>query len=215
MAKNILSLTYKDALDYFMSASNYSTLELPEYLDMTPILKHVRKTIGAKVFEDCVQGNRFNTEVLNYTMNLNKDGKYAVRPIAFVNPYIYYFFAREICTEDNWSYLKAWFKAVQQPAVTACSLPVIAEEKEAFHNSTTILNWWSNFEQASLELSLEYPYMFISDIRNCYGSINTNFIVEALNSHISFQESEQIKDFNQKRFVTNISNLLRLYQGNL
>lgn len=215
MAKNILSLTYKDALDYFMSASNYSTLELPEYLDMTPILKHVRKTIGAKVFEDCVQGNRFNTEVLNYTMNLNKDGKYAVRPIAFVNPYIYYFFAREICTEDNWSYLKAWFKAVQQPAVTACSLPVIAEEKEAFHNSTTILNWWSNFEQASLELSLEYPYMFISDIRNCYGSINTNFIVEALNSHISFQESEQIKDFNQKRFVTNVSNLLRLYQGNL
>ena len=215
MAKNVLSLSYKDALDYFMRAPNYSTLELPEYLDMTSILKHVRKTIGAKTIEDCVECNSISTEALNYTMNLNKDGKYAIRPIALVNPYIYYFFAREVCSEDNWNYLKAWFKAVQQPAVTACSLPVIAEEKEAFHNSTTILNWWSNFEQASLELSLEYPYMFISDIRNCYGSINTNFIVEALNSHISFQESEQIKDFNQKRFVTNISNLLRLYQGNL
>lgn len=215
MAKNILSLTHKDALDYFMSASNYSTLELPDYLDMTPVLKHVRKTIGVKAFADCVECNPISNEALNYTMNLNKDGKYAIRPIALVNPYIYYFFAREICNEDNWSYLKAWFKAVQQPSVTACSLPVIAEEKEAFHNSTTILNWWSNFEQASLELSLEYPYMFISDIRNCYGSINANFIVEALNSHISFQEGEQIKDFNQKRFVTNISNLLRLYQGNL
>ena len=55
MAKNILSLTYKDALDYFMSASNYSTLELPDYLDMTPVLKHVRKTIGAKAFADCVE----------------------------------------------------------------------------------------------------------------------------------------------------------------
>ena len=110
MAKNILSLAYKDALDYFMSASNYSTLELPDYLDMTPVLKHVRKTIGAKAFADCVECNPISNEALNYTMNLNKDGKYAIRPIALVNPYIYYFFAREICSQDNWNYLKAWFK---------------------------------------------------------------------------------------------------------
>ena len=94
MAKNILSLTYKDALDYFMSASNYSTLELPEYLDMTPVLKHVRKTIGAKSIEDCVECNPISNEALNYTMYLNKDGKYAIRPIALVTPYIYYFFDR-------------------------------------------------------------------------------------------------------------------------
>lgn len=215
MAKNVLSLSYKDALDYFMSAPNYSTLELPEYLDMTSILKHVRKTIGAKTIEDCVECNSISTEALNYTMNLNKDGKYAIRPIALVNPYIYYFFAREVCSEDNWNYLKAWFKAVQQPAVTACSLLVIAEEKEAFHNSTTILNWWSNFEQASLELSLEYPYMFISDIRNCYGSINVNLISEALNDPINLQMNKQRKNFDQKRFVANVSKLLHYYQGNM
>lgn len=215
MAKNVLSLSYKDALDYFMSAPNYSTLELPEYLDMTSILKHVRKTIGAKTIEDCVECNSISTEALNYTMNLNKDGKYAIRPIALVNPYIYYFFAREVCSEDNWNYLKAWFKAVQQPAVTACSLPVIAEEKEAFHNSTTILNWWSNFEQASLELSLEYPYMFISDIRNCYESINVNLISEALNDPINLQMNKQRKNFDQKRFVANVSKLLHYYQGNM
>ena len=215
MAKNILSLAYKDALDYFMSASNYSTLELPDYLDMTPVLKHVRKTIGAKAFADCVECNPISNEALNYTMNLNKDGKYAIRPIALVNPYIYYFFAREICSQDNWNYLKAWFKAVQQPTVTACSLPVIAEKEEAFHNSTTILNWWSNFEQASLELSLEYPYMFISDIRNCYGSINVNFITEALNSPITIHGDKQSKDFDQKRFIANVSNLQHYYQGNM
>ena len=215
MAKNVLSLSYKDALDYFMRAPTYSTLELPEYLDMTSILKHVRKTIGAKTIEDCVECNSISTEALNYTMNLNKDGKYAIRPIALVNPYIYYFFAREVCSEDNWNYLKAWFKAVQQPAVTACSLPVIAEEKEACHNSATILNWWSNFEQASLELSLEYPYMFISDIRNCYGSINVNLISEALNEPINLQINKQRKNFDQKRFVANVSKLLHYYQGNM
>ena len=35
MAKNVLSLSYKDALDYFMSAPNYSTLELSEYPDLS------------------------------------------------------------------------------------------------------------------------------------------------------------------------------------
>lgn len=104
---------------------------------------------------------------------------------------------------------------MQQPAVTACSLLVIAEEKEAFHNSTTILNWWSNFEQASLELSLEYPYMFISDIRNCYGSINVNLISEALNDPINLQMNKQRKNFDQKRFVANVSKLLHYYQGNM
>lgn len=215
MAKNILSLAYKDALDYFMSASNYSTLELPDYLNMNPILKYVRETIGLKAIEDCVESSPYESDALNYTMNLNKDGKYAIRPIAFVNPYIYYFLAREICSKDNWNYLKEWFKAMQQTSVTACSIPVVAEKKESFHNSTTILNWWSNFEQTSLELSLEYNYMFVSDIRNCYGSIDVKFIAEALNSPISVQESEQIKDFNQTRFVTNVSKFLRLYQGNM
>ena len=215
MAKNILSLAYKDALDYFMSVSNYSTLELPGYIDMTPLLKHVRRTIGSKTIEECVECTPLISEPLNYIMNLNKDGKYAIRPIALVNPYTYYFFAREICSKDNWSYLKEWFKAVQQPSVKACSIPVIAEKEEAFHNSTTIMNWWDNFEQTSLELSLEYPYMFISDIRDCYGSINVNFIAEALNNPISFSKDELSKDFDKNSFVANVLNLLHLYQGNM
>ena len=215
MAKNILSLTYQEALDYFMSASNYSTLELPDYIDMNPVLKHVRRIIDLKTVEECVEYEPLSSEHLNYTMNLNKDGKYAIRPITLVNPYIYYFFAREICSKDNWCYLKEWFKALHQPSLKVCSIPVIAEKKEAFHNSTTILNWWNNFEQHSLELSLEYPYMFISDIRNCYGSINVNLIAEALNSPINFSKDELNKDFDQKRFVANVLNLLHLYQGNM
>lgn len=85
-------------------------------------------------------------------------------------------------------------QAMQQPAVTACSLPVIVE-KEA-HNSppTTILNWWSNFEQASRTVvGIPLTCLSLPDIRNCYGSINANLIVEALNSPIGFKEGEQIK----------------------
>ena len=35
-------------------------------------------------------------------------------------------------------------------------------------------------EQRSVELSLEYRYMFVSDITNCYGSINPLDIDRAL-----------------------------------
>lgn len=49
---------------------------------------------------------------------------------------------------------------------------VLAEQNERFHKSTTILNWWNSMEQRSIELSLEYRYMFVTDITNCYGSVN-------------------------------------------
>ena len=35
-----------------------------------------------------------------------------------------------------------------------------------------INNWWNSMEQRSIELSLEYRYMFVTDITNCYGSFN-------------------------------------------
>lgn len=215
MTKNILSLTHKEALDYFMSAPNYTTLELPDYLDMNPVLKHVRKTVASKAIEECMDGDPLSCGVLNYTMNLNKDGKYALRPITLINPYIYYFIVREICSKHNWNYLKEWFKAMQQPSVTVSSLPVVAKENEAFHNATTILNWWSKFEQGSLELSLEYPYMFISDIRNCYGSINVGLIEEALNNSFNPLLKEQSNGINQKLFAADLAKLLHLYQDGL
>lgn len=207
MANNILSLDYKEALEYFMSASNYSTLETPEYIDMTSLLISVRKNIEFKPFTECIKRNPSFSKDLNFTMNINKDGKYAVRPISFVNPFSYYFLAREICKEDNWKFLKTWFKEMHQPSIMVCSLPVIAEKEEAFHKATAILNWWNNFEQGSLNLSLEFPYMFVSDIRNCYGTIKTDIITKALTC---------LDDKNNLNlFVKELSELINIFQGDL
>ena len=181
MPKNILTLSSTDALDFFMKSEQFHGFELPEYFDFDKVLKYVKQTIGDKPYEECL------TDILpddipnvNLDILLNKDGHYAVRPLILANPFLYYFLAREICCPSGWEAIQHCFNAYKVPHLTSCALPVIPEKVESFHKSTTILNWWNAMEQRSLELSLEYRYMFVTDITNCYGSINPQSIEWAL-----------------------------------
>jgi len=109
---------------------------------------------------------------VNLDILLNKDGRYAVRPIILANPFLYYFLVREVCCESNWQVIKDLFEKFNVPHITSCAIPIIPNKKEPFHKATTINNWWNSMEQRSIELSLEYRYMFVTDITNCYGSVN-------------------------------------------
>ena len=174
MAKNILTLNSQEAMDFFMKSEQYHGFELPEYFTFDQVLRYVRETIGVTSYEECVQEN-ISPEVLsdvNLNILLNKDGRYAVRPIMLANPFLYYFLVREVCNDDNWAIIKGLFDKFKVPHITSCAIPVIPKEKEAFHKATTINNWWNSMEQRSIELSLEYRYMFVTDITNCYGSVN-------------------------------------------
>ncbi|WP_253844953.1 RNA-directed DNA polymerase [Prevotella intermedia] len=48
------------------------------------------------------------------------------------------------------------------------------------HKSASILNWWEEIEQKSISLSVQYKYMFTTDITDCYKSIYTHSIAWAL-----------------------------------
>ena len=172
--KNILSLNADEAMDFFMKSEQYHGFELPEYFVFDELLKSVRETIADTPYEDCLAEGTSPEDLpdINLDILLNKDGRYAVRPIILANPYLYYFLVRELCNETNWKIVKGLFKKFQVPHIISCALPVIPKQKEPFHKSTTILNWWSSMEQRSIELSLEYRYMFVTDITNCYGSVN-------------------------------------------
>lgn len=173
-AKNILSLNHEKAMNFFMKSEQYHGFELPEYFTFDEVLKYVRETIGDAPYEECIQDGISPDELsdVNLDILLNKDGRYAVRPIMLANPFLYYFLVREVCCEKNWTQVKALFDKFKVPHITSCAIPVIPKEKEAFHKATTINNWWNSMEQRSIELSLEYRYMFVTDITNCYGSVN-------------------------------------------
>lgn len=172
--ENILSLNHDEAMDFFLKSEQYHGFELPEYFVFDELLQSVKKAVGETPYDECLQDGVSPEQLseVNLDILLNKDGRYAVRPIILANPFLYYFLVREICNEQSWTIIKQLFEKFNVPRITSCALPVIPKEEESFHKSATILNWWSSVEQRSIELSLEYRYMFVTDITNCYGSVN-------------------------------------------
>lgn len=207
--KNILSLNHTEAMDFFLKSEQYHGFELPEYFVFDDLLQNVKNAVGETPYEECLQEGISPEQLpdVNLDILLNKDGRYAVRPIILANPFLYYFLVREICNEQSWTVIKQLFETFTVPHITSCALPVIPKTKEPFHKSTTILNWWNTLEQRSIELSLEYRYMFVTDITNCYGSVNP----QAFDWAFSFKDTE----FEQKTknpIAKNIQKFLRAFQ---
>ena len=144
-----------------MKSEQYHGFKQPKYFTFDEVLQYVRETIADTPYEECLQGKVLPEELpdVNLDILLNKDGRYAVRPIMLANPFLYYFLVREVCNEENWAIVKGLFDKFKVPHITSCAIPVIPSEKETFHKATAIRNWWNSMEQRSIELSLEYRYM--------------------------------------------------------
>lgn len=180
--KTIFELSADEALDFLMQNDQYVTTEMPEYLDFDPVLTFAREHIADTSIDKCVKDvTPEDMAEANYDIMLNKDGKYAVRVLSLSNPFLYYLLAREICTPEHWAAILDDFKVFgSTPHIHVVSIPVIQAENESFHKATTILNWWDKFEQASIRMSLDYRYMFATDITNCYGCIELRTVEKAL-----------------------------------
>lgn len=180
--KTIFDLSADEALDFLMQNDRYVTTEMPEYLNFDPVLAFAREHIADTSIDKCMKDiNPENMSDANYGIMLNKDGRYAVRVLSLSNPFLYYLLAREICTPEHWAAILDDFKVFgSAPHIQAVGIPVIPADKENFHKATTILNWWNRFEQMAVKLSLDYRYMFVTDITNCYGTIELQTVEKAL-----------------------------------
>lgn len=180
----IIELSSKDALDALMSNDFYCTTELPEYFDFSSVLKYAAESIGDKSLNECINGDCQPKSLhgVNLDVITNKDGRYAVRPLTLANPFLYYMLARDICSEQAWNAIKECFKIFGSEHITACAIPMVKidDKPESFKGATSILNWWNSMEQRSIELSLKYSYMFMTDITNCFGQINPESIAWTL-----------------------------------
>lgn len=180
----IIDLAAKDALAFLMNHDRYCTTELPEYFDFNGVLEYATTAIGEKNLDEVgVDGVCLESlQGVNLDVITNKDGKYGVRPLTLANPFLYYMLARDICSEHSWPKVQECFKTFASEHFEACAIPMVkVEDKpEPFKGATSILNWWNKMEQQSLELSLQYRYMFVTDITNCFGQINPESIGWAL-----------------------------------
>lgn len=199
-----MELTSPEARKYFMEPKNYCTLDLPEYVDFKPVLDYVEATVGDTAFgtllkNDAVKPRDF--EEVNHKLLIKKDAKYTFRPIQITNPYLYYLLVRTITDKWKWSEIKKRFKAFARLQIEVASIPVVKREEDKSHKSAGIANWWEQIEQRGIALSLEYNYMFVTDITNCYPSIYTHSIAWAIHG----KEKSKDKAFRLNHNATGIA----------
>lgn len=195
---NILELSSHEAHDYLMSSENYCTSELPEYIDFSPVLKYADDKIQDMDILD-VAPAAAKQEDVNLCILSNKDGGYGVRPLTLANPFLYAMMVRDLCKEENWKRILECFKKYDCDKITACAIPQVKDpnRKEPFAKSTQILNWWSMMEQMPIELSMDYRYMFMTDITNCFGEINPQSIDWALSLKGTIDQTDDNHEISQ------------------
>lgn len=195
----ILDLDHDQARRLLMQPESYCTVPLPEYYDFSEVLSQAEKLVNkywsARVVSSAlnkhragngnIAGYRDDSAVLidiyegvNYRILSNKDGLLSWRPMELINPLIYSSIVYKLTEPENWELVKNRFVEFQRNQnQECCSIP-----RGHFRHAQrgAILNWWNSFEQKSIALSIEFPYMIKTDISDCYGAIYTHSISWAL-----------------------------------
>lgn len=177
--KCVLDMCAEDARRFFLKSESYCNVDLPHYFDFSGLLSDVHGIIEDEGLSS-LGGESRNYEKVNYRILSNKDGRYAWRPFELIHPVLYVSLVEQITTPDRWEQIRERFKKFQkEDAIQCLSIPF-----QAFATQNDMVaqirNWWQGFEQQSIELSLEYDYMFHTDISNCYAAIYTHSIAWAM-----------------------------------
>jgi len=180
--KNILSLKYDEARDFLLKNESYINLDLPPYLNFENLLLKISKELKGASYKGIKTKNPDKLENINYKLLHNKNGKYEWRPFELIHPVLYVSLVNQLTTYKNWKLIKKRFGAIRGRSVVQCmSMPIVSETAKS-DKAEQITNWWERVEQKSLELSLDYEYIYHTDISNCYSSIYTHSIPWALHT---------------------------------
>lgn len=207
--KSVLEMDSKEAKEFFLTHDSYCNLDLPQYFDFAPLLTAVDKALGNGQLSShflVPAGEKYplkpsEFEGVCYTILHNKDGKYAWRPIKLIHPAIYVDLVKKITDPKNWAAIKLKFGEFQNYKRIECgSLPVKSTTKNK-DKASQILHWWEKIEQKSLELSLDFDFVYRTDITDCYSQIYTHSVAWALHTKAVAQSSAGKKD---KSLIGNI-----------
>lgn len=188
-SSSILELEHHDAKAFFLKHESYCNIDLPRYFSFTNLLQKISEELSDKSllnFDRNTHNNAnqrpdiANNEMVNHLIYANKDGKLSWRPLQIIHPLVYVDLVHKITKKDNWEKLKKRFKEYQNnPQIECLSIPV-KSNSQLKDKAKQILKWWESVEQESICLSLEYEYVFDTDVADCYSSIYTHSIAWAI-----------------------------------
>lgn len=178
--KHVLEFDNENAQRFFLKVESYASLNLPAYITFENILANVDKILKDKDLLSFKHNNPRKFDGLNHIIFSNKDGKYAWCPFQLIHPALYVSLVHKITKPDYWVYIQRRFNEFSQNKKIICaSYPVESSESKK-DRAKQVLNWWSDVEQCSIVLALDYEYLIQTDITDCYGAIYTHSIAWAL-----------------------------------
>ena len=184
MGKLILELEHSEARDLLLRPNSYCNFGLPAYFNMQNLLDCADNIVQKGNYRNSGKKAKGpgDFDGVNYTLLTNKDGAYAWRPYELVHPILYIELVNLLTEEKNWNCIKKRFKEIQRnDKIIAVNIPQKPDESKGNTEKEDNINrWWSEIEQASIKLSLEFKYLTTTDITDCYGSLYTHSVAWAL-----------------------------------
>jgi len=182
MAKNVLSLNAINAKKFFLSQEAYSNMELPPYFVFGKTLADIEKKINNSELSEAELNKAKKYETVNHVLYGNKDGKYAWRKYEIINPLIYVSLVNVVTEKNNWALLQNRFKDFQKNKNIECESVPVSKRDGIKQKAAQISHWVENIERKSVALSLEYNFLYQTDITDCYGSIYTHSLPWAIHT---------------------------------
>jgi len=177
LKQSIINLSALEAREYFLNPQNYFK-GLPPYFNFSNLLQKLSEKLNNNNFK-FKKPKAGEHDDVNYKLLTNKDGEYAWRLLQLIHPALYVSLVQEITKNENWELIKKLQEYQSKNSIKCTSLPVVPSKSKSGQKEQ-IIKWWTEVEQRSLELALDYKYLFHTDIVNCYGSIYTHAISWAL-----------------------------------
>lgn len=195
MHRKILELSHQEAKAFFLESKSYCSLNLPCYFDFSDLLKKLSSCIGEYNIST-LKEEKFPTDI-NHTILVHKNNRLSWRNITLIHPIYYIDLVNTITQEKHWEELKKLFNKFNHPQIQCTSIPIVSKSHQ-YDEAVQIQNWWEYFEQKSMEVALEYDFLFKTDISDCYNSIYTHSIAWAIHT-----KDEAKSNRNDKKLIGN------------
>jgi hypothetical protein len=173
-------MTGTQARAFFLKSESYCRVDFPPYFQFRQLLKPISEVLRQKRLSEMRSKSPRECEDVCYSILSNKDGRHAWRPLELIHPAIYGSLVNAITSKNHWVQIKRRFAEFQNiPQIKCLSVPLQSLSKQK-DKAAQILQWWTGIEQATIELALDYAYVFHADITDCYGAIYTHSIAWAM-----------------------------------
>jgi hypothetical protein len=182
--RSILDFTCDEAKAFLLKQESYCRIALPPYFHFAELLANVDNALHGNNLPALRSKTPRNYEDVNHVILNNKDGRHAWRPLQLIHPALYVSLVNRLTENDHWKTICGRFaKFAKLQKINCLSLPVesLTEEKD---KAAQVAHWWHEIEQKSIELALDYEYIFHADITDCYGAIYTHSIAWAIHGKL-------------------------------